>query len=149
MLLQEFLQSEDGMVTTDWVFLAAYGISLSVTMADYSINGVEGLTNNINDSLDFEEINASYDDFGLTTREAIGTIDWQEQTAEEQQEFYDTQVALEDDQVSNAYQVWASRANDPDYANPALARERLAVLEMVMQDRGIGNGNGNGNGNQS
>lgn len=135
MLIKEFLQEEDGLVTTDWVFMSAMGVSFATTMADFYRDGVVGLTRDVAVSIQYENITARYDTFGLTNREAIDVIEWENRTADEQRDFYDINFERSDEELDEAYRLWASRAENEDYNDQAGARDNLSVLEFVYEDR--------------
>lgn len=126
------------MVTTDWVFMAAMSVSFAAAMTDYSIDGVVGISDNITESLDFSVIDGRYDTFGRSNAEIITMVEWESRTTQQQLNTYNNQIDNRSDaQIRNGHRTWSQRAADPDYADPAAARDFVAVFEMALEDRGL------------
>lgn len=136
MLLVDFIKSEDGLVTTDWVFMAASTMATGVAVTDVQIGGVENLAYEIA-GVEFDDVNSRYDTFGFSNEQVIEVTEWESRSVAAQLSLYQAYLNRSESNLRNTHRNWSNRASDPTYSNPERARDIVAVAEMALEERGI------------
>ena len=72
-MLKNFIASESGAVTVDWVVLTAALVGLALAVMGVVSSGVETASNNIQGQLETDMIGAGFNGSGLDTSAEYGT----------------------------------------------------------------------------
>ena len=140
MRVRAFLQDESGVVTADWVVLSAGIVVLGIGTLSISSGGVENAADAIRDELLSESAVADYRYFGQTYEDYIRGITWVSRTTEQQLDLFYTladPAQRTDHELLSEYQLWSDLAADENYADPELAAERVALIQVALDARGL------------
>lgn len=140
MSILRFLRDERGVVTADWVVLSAAIVTLSIGTMAVTSGGVENLSDDIRDELISDAAIADYRYFGRSYSDYIRSIAWQTRTADQQIALFEGLVdpnVKSDAELLSEYALWSSLAADPNYSDPTLAAERVQLLEVALDARGL------------
>ena len=135
-----FLRDESGAVTTDWVMLSAGLVVLGIGAVGISSGGVENLSYSVADELLSDSAVANYRYFGTTYEDYIRSVTWESRTVDQQLDLFHQLVdpaQNSDAQLLSEHQLWTDLAEDEDYPDMVLAMERVALIEVALDARGL------------
>lgn len=141
MVRQHFTKEERGAVTADWLVLSAGLLGIGIAVLSLAGTGLSSLSDGIADYAADDRKFAADPYFGVTFQEYINSIPWETQTPQQQVDLfsnYTDPTHYSDSDLQNEFQTWRLLAADPGYPEPAFARERLALLRVVLDARQLG-----------
>lgn len=140
MRFDAFVREETAAVTTDWVVLSAGIVGVGVAVMSSVSGGVENISFAIRDELVRTEVGAVYRYFGGTYEDYVRNVAWATRTTEEQVALFHTLVdpiVTTEAALQTEHSLWSGLAGDPSYPDPELAAERVALIEVAMDARGL------------
>ena len=140
MSMAGFLRDESGAVTADWVVLSAGLVVLGIGAVGISSGGVETLSHSVADELLPDSTMANYRYFGTTYEGYIRSVSWVSRTTGQQLDLFQQLVdpaQNSDAQLLSEHQLWTGLAEDETYPDMVLAMERVALIEVALDARGL------------
>lgn len=140
MRFDAFVREETAAVITDWVVLTAGVFAGGIAVLAVASGGVENIAFEIGDELASTDVSDTYRYFGVSYEGYVRGVAWSSRTTEEQVALFQALVdpaITSDENLQAEHALWAGLAADPDYPDHDLASERVALIEVAMDARGL------------
>lgn len=160
--LRRFGRDTSGGITVDWVVLASALVGMALAVVLVVATGVSTVSADIDRDLSSSDhmlSAAAFTDTSsaapetaqavvfiapepevkapLTPEERFAAIELETFNPKQKDRRWDRLNTIPEKNVRNQLQTWTNRANNPDYEDPAKARDQVKLIELAMDARSI------------
>jgi Flp pilus assembly pilin Flp len=136
--LTHFWRDTSGAITVEWTVLTAGMVAIALAATSVVGSGLD--TNTAMLSAEFTREYRSYEarNFGRSPLEVAQELEMEIMSSARRDRRVEQLLnALTDNQLRNQHRTWNTRAANPDYDRLPLARDQVALIDVVMDARKV------------